>query len=372
MGVAIPAIASAQVDCPSTTLRVDNDRPGSGYSEVRPENWESRNVNACAGTYRYLSRLIGDGSRRGAAVWQPTVPRDGWYRVELSYRATENRSSAARYIISGDDGAERTHVEDQRNGDACVRRDVGEVFCRVGGTCRLTLDSQDGQSASADETVFTLIRCGDAPAPPEPPPPGACAGIAATPGFEVCEAAETRCAGVFSNGAGCAAFCAAAGMVCVARSGGEPGCMEEPQSPVPCDTDNGHASDWCVCERPDPPPPAPVDAGPPAPMMDAATEDTGAADARSTSNDAARPQTSDAALDDAAAAPDAQGDDAAARGDASAADPADSPRYSGACQSGAGAQVQQSGRGVWAGLSLLVATVYRARRSHRREVTRSS
>jgi len=356
----MPDIASAQVDCPSTTLRVDNDRPGSGYSEVRPENWESRNVNACAGTYRYLSRLIGDGSRRGAAIWQPAVPRDGWYRVELSYRATANRSSAARYILSGDDGAERTHIEDQRNGDACVRRDVGEVFCRVGGACRLTLDSQDGQSASADETIFTLTRCGDAPTPPPPPPqPGACADIAATPGFEVCEAAETRCAGVFSNGAGCAAYCAAGGMVCVTRSGGEPGCMAEPQSPIPCDADNGHASDWCVCERAPAPPPAALDARPPAPPVDA------------------RPPAPpvDSALEDARpadASPQPPGDDAVTRGDATAPDPAEAPRYSGACQSAAGAQASQSGRALWAGLSLIIATVYRARRSPRREVTRSS
>ena len=262
-----------------TEIRVDNDRRGSGYSEEPAANWESRNVNACAGTYRYLSRLVGDGSRRGRAIWQPAIPIEGSYAVEISYRATENRSNAARYVLIDDLGGRREHIEDQTNGDACVRVDLGELFCRPGGQCRVVVEGNDGQSVSADETTFRLRRCEGAP---EPPPPGPCDGIRNTPGYEVCEEAPTRCAGVFSNGAGCNAFCAAAGMRCTARTGGEPGCRPEPANILGCDDDNGHASDWCVCEGMPPPPPPPQDAAsppPPPPPVDAAVPDPERVDA---------------------------------------------------------------------------------------------
>lgn len=292
-----PGLAWAQVPCPPVTVRVDNDVAGSGYSEERPENWESRDVAACARTYRYLSHTVGDGSRRGRAIWRPAVPGDGWYAVEISYRATVNRTDSARYLLYDDLGGRREHIEDQSHDDDCTRVDVGEIFCRVGGECRVVLDGDDGASAAADETVFRRTRCGDDPGPP---PQGACDGIRAVADFEVCSETPETCAGVFSNGAGCAAYCAAAGMLCQARFGGEPGCMQEPQSPIDCAADNGHASDWCECVRPPapppepdaavpppppPPPPPPADAAvpgsnPPGPEPDAEPPEPGSADAR--------------------------------------------------------------------------------------------
>jgi hypothetical protein len=264
------AAARAQDRCPPLTVRVDNDVPGSGYSEERPENWESRNVNPCAQTYRYLSHTVGDGSRIGRAIWRPNIAADGWYAVEISYRATENRSDNVRYLLHDDLGGRREHFENQAHGGDCTRVDVGEIFCRAGGECRVVLDGNDGQSPAADETVFRRTRC-DAG---EPPPPGPCDGIRAQAAFEVCAETPTTCAGVFTNGAGCVAYCAAAGMTCRARFGGEPGCMQEPNAPLDCAADNGHASDWCECEAPPappPPPPPPLDAGAPptSPPLDA-------------------------------------------------------------------------------------------------------
>jgi len=55
---------------------------------------------------------------------------------------------------------------------------------------------------------------------------------------------------VFADGAGCTAYCAAAGMVCARRYGGEPGCQKEPQNVLTCGANNGHQSDWCECEFP--------------------------------------------------------------------------------------------------------------------------
>ena len=70
---------------------------------------------------------------------------------------------------------------------------------------------------------------------------------AANSAWEVCEQSETECAGVFTDGAGCRAYCAAAGLVCTERYGGEPNCNKEPQNVLDCDANNGHQSDWCVC-----------------------------------------------------------------------------------------------------------------------------
>ena len=83
---------------------------------------------------------------------------------------------------------------------------------------------------------------------PDPDPVLGCAAISqANPTWEVCESSANHCAGVFNDGAGCTAYCAAAGMVCSGRFGGEPGCQKEPQNPLSCGDENNHQSDWCEC-----------------------------------------------------------------------------------------------------------------------------
>ena len=79
-------------------------------------------------------------------------------------------------------------------------------------------------------------------------PPVDCSQISrANRHWEVCEADENQCAGVFTDGAGCTRYCAAAGLVCLARYGGQEGCGITRNRPIPCDARNGHRSDWCVC-----------------------------------------------------------------------------------------------------------------------------
>jgi len=72
--------APANAACPvGTVITVDNDTPASGYSEEKPANWVSHSVEACLGTYRYLSQYVGDGSRKGKAIWQPKIAVSGNY-----------------------------------------------------------------------------------------------------------------------------------------------------------------------------------------------------------------------------------------------------------------------------------------------------
>lgn len=281
---------AARADCPALTVVVDNDLPGSGYSEVKPENWASHDVNACRGTYRYLTSYQGDGTRKGKAVWRPAVARQGWWAVRASFRATINRSDDADYFIYGDDGRVAHRSVNQKTTADCTHEDLGEVWCVPGGSCRLELDGDDGKSDCADAATFTLLRCDGAAEP------GRCDAIAARAGYEVCAQTATTCAGTFSDGSGCAAYCAAAGMACTARFGGEPGCQKEASSVLGCADQNAHLSDWCECEGP---PLAPPDAG--APALDAAlteppdAEAAGLADA----GDAAEPPDAQAVADDA-------------------------------------------------------------------------
>jgi hypothetical protein len=73
-----------------------------------------------------------------------------------------------------------------------------------------------------------------------------CDAIRGHPGWEVCAATTTSCEGLYTDGAGCTAFCAAAGMACVEAFAGDPGCVKL-ADPQPCDS--GHTSDWCVCSK---------------------------------------------------------------------------------------------------------------------------
>ncbi|MCC6897621.1 MAG: hypothetical protein IT377_01535 [Polyangiaceae bacterium] len=243
LSLSAPALA-----CPvGQKVSVDNDTPGSGYSEVKPENWVSHSVGACKGNYRYLSAYVGDGTRKGKALWQPKITTAGMYEVTTSFRASVNRTNDADYVLYDDKGGTQKKSVNQTLGDGCTKVVIGSVYCAVGGSCRLVLDGDDGKSDAADETVFVLKSC-DTGA--DAGPPGPCAGIAAVAAYQVCAETATTCAGVYDNGAGCTAYCAATGMVCTARFGAGTGCSKEAQNPYPCGANNGHLSNWCECAYP--------------------------------------------------------------------------------------------------------------------------
>ena len=253
MRAALPAVfafllSSAALACPvGQKISVDNDTPGSGYSEVKPENWVSHSVEACKGNYRYLSAYVGDGTRKGKATWQPKIATAGMYEVTTSFRASVNRTNDADYVLYDDKGGTQKKSVNQTQGSGCTKVVIGTAYCAVGGSCRLVLDGDDGKSDAADETVFVLKSC-DTGA--DAGPAGPCAGIAAVAAYQVCEETATTCAGVYDDGAGCTAFCAAAGMVCTARFGAGTGCSKEAQNPYPCGANNGHLSNWCECAYP--------------------------------------------------------------------------------------------------------------------------
>ena len=85
---------------------------------------------------------------------------------------------------------------------------------------------------------------------------------AANPAWSVCESGPDFCAGIFEDQAGCAAFCAAAGLECVASYDNLPGCEKDVATDFGCAEQTGYTSEYCECGLPvvDPPddPPAVV------------------------------------------------------------------------------------------------------------------
>lgn len=75
-----------------------------------------------------------------------------------------------------------------------------------------------------------------------------CSAIGAR--WMLCSEGPDTCAAVFTDGAGCAAVCAAAGLVCLETYEDAPMCTADRARPaLSCSTPSGHASDYCLCGR---------------------------------------------------------------------------------------------------------------------------
>jgi len=90
--------------------------------------------------------------------------------------------------------------------------------------------------------------CGGASTPNQCGTP--CDLIAKHAKWVVCKETATHCSGLYQDGAGCIAYCAAAGMVCKGRFGAHDTCQKEPEYSIPCAENNDHDSDWCECGLP--------------------------------------------------------------------------------------------------------------------------
>ncbi|MCC6216745.1 MAG: hypothetical protein IT376_17935 [Polyangiaceae bacterium] len=81
------------------------------------------------------------------------------------------------------------------------------------------------------------------------PQPVDCSGISSA-GHQLCASSATTCAAVFTDGAGCDAVCAVAGLSCTSALENVEGqcAADTTRPPVPCSA--GHQSDYCVCGGP--------------------------------------------------------------------------------------------------------------------------
>jgi pectate lyase len=113
-------------------------------------------------------------------------------------------------------------------------------------------DAREPPDAPVDAGEPDTAPDAEADVTPDMPQPVDCDGIEAQ-GFALCRQTHSTCEAVFTDQEGCAAVCAAAGLVCGGVLEDLPGeCAPDAERPaLTCDPATGHMSDYCVCQRPD-------------------------------------------------------------------------------------------------------------------------
>lgn len=130
-----------------------------GYSETS-KNWETYVYpDSPGGSYRYLSRLLGDHTRTGTATWTITIPYCGLYEVKVSCRKTENRTNNADYYVTNSKGGEDKFEINQVNHHNVLDWDtLGRYYYAKDQIVRVHLDgTDDGASDCADAASWELI-----------------------------------------------------------------------------------------------------------------------------------------------------------------------------------------------------------------------
>ena len=143
---------------------VIDDQDGSPHFTTTGDDWATwSTLNLGFDTsdteYHYTSHTVGGGDRRGTATWTPDIGADGTWRVQTWFRATENRTDDADFVVT--DGLGKTHHKsvDQRGDGASGWVTLAEVWCAEGmGGCSVTLDANDDdQSDEANAVRFLLL-----------------------------------------------------------------------------------------------------------------------------------------------------------------------------------------------------------------------
>lgn len=140
------------------------------------------------------------------------------------------------------------------------------------GTPQMPLDSDVPEPSTAPANSPAAEPESTPPAPtvanPEPAPetepepastvdpepvaasPVDCSAIEAQ-GWQLCDSGSDFCAAVFTDGAGCAAVCAAVGLSCAEVWEDADGCTADTsRAPLSCGESSGHESDYCLCSGP--------------------------------------------------------------------------------------------------------------------------
>jgi len=141
--------------------------------------WNSRAWPTCLnGEYRFLTVEL-DRQRRGIAFWSVRIPQNGWYKLETSYRASENRTNDADYAVyvnrttaEAENKAAPVHAisinQTQTYGSSTPWVDLGTYCLEKDDISMIVLDGRDdSQSDSADASRWTFVgekyksqRCG--------------------------------------------------------------------------------------------------------------------------------------------------------------------------------------------------------------------
>lgn len=154
-------------------IMIDNGQ--AGYSETT-QNWATWNSigQAIGKDYRYLSKTVGDGSKKGTAKWNPKLPVAGMYKVQATFRATGNRTNDADYFVYDSKGKSKQYVVDQTDGltgeagHGPVYADLGTHHFEPGKGYVILDGTDDAKSDEADAVIWTLKSCDGDPGGGDP------------------------------------------------------------------------------------------------------------------------------------------------------------------------------------------------------------
>jgi N-acetylmuramoyl-L-alanine amidase len=162
-------------DMNPTTVVVDNDVPGGGYSEMG--TWTTSNYTGYrGGTYRYTTTVTATAT--ATAAWTFTVPADGEYAVYAWYRQGTNRAPDARYTVHHAGGRTEVVVDQRVHGNTWHY--LGTFGFRAGQVATVTLSNLStvaGRAVIADAlrvgggvfSSLTEVYTTTAPYPPNKP-----------------------------------------------------------------------------------------------------------------------------------------------------------------------------------------------------------
>ncbi len=147
------------------TIVVDDASPGCRlegvWADSKSAGWSSGGT--VGGGYRYTS--VHPPARKTGkerATWTPSLPKAGSWRVEVSYRASENRAGKVTYEVKGRD-ATRSQRVNQRQGTDMTWAQLGTHVFEMGTSGSVAMVSDGGGSAAADAVRFTFASGDSSP-----------------------------------------------------------------------------------------------------------------------------------------------------------------------------------------------------------------
>jgi hypothetical protein len=150
----------------ATEIVVDDKSPGcrleGNWADNLGDNPEGKSFSSAGtvgGKYLYTSKH-GRWKRTGRekAYFTPDLPKAGTYKVEVSYRASENRSPKVQWEVSHAKGKKRSTVN--QRGDSLVWHNLGSFEFEAGKKGYVAMVDDGGESACIDAAKFTLIKAG--------------------------------------------------------------------------------------------------------------------------------------------------------------------------------------------------------------------
>jgi len=153
----------------ATEIVVDDKSPGcrleGNWADNLGDNPEGKSFSSAGtvgGKYLYTSKH-GRWKRTGRerAYFTPDLPKAGKYKVEVSYRASENRSPRVEWEVSHAAGKKRSVVN--QRGDGLVWHNLGTFEFEAGKNGYAAMVGDGGESACVDAARFTLVKAGGNP-----------------------------------------------------------------------------------------------------------------------------------------------------------------------------------------------------------------